>query len=248
MVLGVESSGLRGEITSALDDGAETAAGMANDEILMMPPGPRSGGPVTMLRFMLRNRLFRPRYLGAYARMFWHKVIRRRAYGKKLHTDGLAFIGKKVAIEVGPLAHIYLDRWCWVGNRCKLRAHGGFIRIGSKSVLGEEITFSAYEEISIGRECVIADRVMFIDFDHVTDDPEQAIRKQGLYSKPVRVGNNVWIGYGACILRGVTVGDGAIIGTNAVVTRDVPANAVVGGAPARVLRMREEPKRLRWQN
>jgi acetyltransferase-like isoleucine patch superfamily enzyme len=62
----------------------------------------------------------------------------------------------------------------------------------------------------------------------------------------VRVGNNVWIGYGACVLRGVTVGDNAVIGTNAVVTRDVPANAVVAGVPARILRMREEPGRMRF--
>jgi acetyltransferase-like isoleucine patch superfamily enzyme len=56
----------------------------------------------------------------------------------------------------------------------------------------------------------------------------------------------VWIGYGACILRGVTVGDNAIVGTGAVVTRDVPANAVVAGVPARVIRMREVPRRLRF--
>jgi acetyltransferase-like isoleucine patch superfamily enzyme len=60
------------------------------------------------------------------------------------------------------------------------------------------------------------------------------------------VGHNVWIGYGACILRGVTVGDNAIVGTGAVVTRDVPANAVVAGVPARVIRMREVPRRLRF--
>jgi acetyltransferase-like isoleucine patch superfamily enzyme len=218
------------------------------EPIVMPPPAPLHGGPITLLRFMVKNRLFRRRYLGSYSRMFWHKVVRRRAYGKKIHTDGICFIGKNVKIEIGPLAHVYLDRWSWVGNGTKLRAHGGFIRIGSKSVLGEEITFSTYEEISIGRECVIADRAMFIDFDHITADPEQAIRKQGLYSKPVRVGNNVWIGYGASILRGVTIGDGAVVGTNAVVTKDVPANAVVGGAPAKVLRMREAPERLHWQN
>jgi acetyltransferase-like isoleucine patch superfamily enzyme len=62
----------------------------------------------------------------------------------------------------------------------------------------------------------------------------------------VRVGHNVWIGYGACILRGVTIGDNAIVGTSAVVTRDVPANAVVAGIPARVVRMRGEPPTMRW--
>jgi acetyltransferase-like isoleucine patch superfamily enzyme len=60
------------------------------------------------------------------------------------------------------------------------------------------------------------------------------------------VGANVWVGYGACFLRGVTVGDNAIVGTNSVVTRDVPANAVVGGVPAKVIRMRETPQVLKW--
>lgn len=215
--------------------------------IEMHPAAPLQGGPLVLLRFMVKNRLFRARYLKSYVRMFNHRVVHRRSYGRKIHTDGLCFIGKDVKIEIGPLAHVYLDRWSWVGNRTKLRAHGGFIRIGSKSVLGEEITFSTYEEISIGRECIIADRVMFIDFDHIVADVERPIRKQGLYSKPVRVGNNVWIGYGASILRGVTIGDGAVIGTHAVVTKDVPANAIVGGVPARVLRMRDQPRQLTWK-
>ena len=80
-----------------------------------------------------------------------------------------------------------------------------------------------FQHVSIGRECVIADRVMLIDFDHGMVEVERPIRLQGIYKRDVRVGNNVWIGYGACILRGVTVGDNAVIGTNAVVTHDVPA-------------------------
>ena len=62
----------------------------------------------------------------------------------------------------------------------------------------------------------------------------------------MRVGNNVWIGYGACVLRGVSVGDNSIVGTNSVVTKDVPANAVVAGIPARIIRMREAPQQLHW--
>jgi acetyltransferase-like isoleucine patch superfamily enzyme len=93
---------------------------------------------------------------------------------------------------------------------------------------------------------VIADRAMFIDFDHGTVEVERPIRKQGIYKRDVDVGSNVWIGYGACVLRGVKVGDNAVIGSNAVVTADVPANAVVGGVPAKVIRMREAPKTLRW--
>ena len=94
---------------------------------------------------------------------------------------------------------------------------------------------------------MIADRAMFIDFDHGVVEVERPIRSQGIYKRDVEVGNNVWIGYGACILRGVSVGDNSMIGTNAVVTKDVPANAVVGGIPARIIRMREAPRELRWE-
>jgi acetyltransferase-like isoleucine patch superfamily enzyme len=76
--------------------------------------------------------------------------------------------------------------------------------------------------------------------------PPRPIRLQGIYKRDVVVGSNVWIGYGACILRGVSVGDNAVIGTNSVVTKDVPANAIVGGVPARIIRMREAPAQMRW--
>jgi acetyltransferase-like isoleucine patch superfamily enzyme len=112
--------------------------------------------------------------------------------------------------------------------------------------MGQECTISAYQRVRIGEQCVIADRAMFIDFDHGVVEVERPIRVQGIYKRDVEVGSNVWIGYGACILRGVRVGDNSIVGTNSVVTKDVPANAVVAGIPARVIRMREAPEELRW--
>ena len=112
--------------------------------------------------------------------------------------------------------------------------------------MGQECTISAYRRVRIGEQCVLADRAMFIDFDHGVVEVERPIRNQGIYMREVAVGSNVWVGYGACILRGVRVGDNSIVGTSAVVTRDVPANAVVAGVPARVVRMRETPETLRW--
>ena len=76
---------------------------------------------------------------------------------------------------------------------------------------------------------------------------QRPIRLQGIYKRDVVVGHNVWIGYGACILRGVTVGENSVIGTSAVLTRSFPANSVLAGVPARVIRMREEPRSLRWE-
>jgi acetyltransferase-like isoleucine patch superfamily enzyme len=193
---------------------------------------------------MAEKRMLTPRY----ARLVLG-LLRRRylsTYGRRLHLDGLAFIAPRVVIQIGRGGRLELGRWAWVGHGTKVRCHEGEVSIGAKSVLGQECTISAYQHVSIGRECVIADRVMLIDFDHGAAEVERPVRLQGIYKRDVRVGNNVWIGYGACILRGVTIGDNAIVGTSAVVTRDVPANAVVGGIPARVIRMRDEPRTLRW--
>jgi acetyltransferase-like isoleucine patch superfamily enzyme len=141
---------------------------------------------------------------------------------------------------------VRFGRFTWVGDGTKIRCHEGEVEIGPKTVLGQECTISAYRHVRIGEQCVIADRAMFIDFDHGAAEVERPVRVQGIYKRDVDVGSNVWIGYGACILRGVRVGDNAVIGTNSVVTRDVPANAVVGGVPARTIRMREAPTTLRW--
>ncbi len=73
--------------------------------------------------------------------------------------------------------------------------------------MGQECTISAYQHVSIGRECIIADRVMLIDFDHGVVEVDRPIREQGIYKRDVHVGHNVWIGYGACVLRGVSIGD-----------------------------------------
>jgi acetyltransferase-like isoleucine patch superfamily enzyme len=182
------------------------------------------------------------RYLRLVIRLAWLKLRFRR----RLQTDGIAFVGPGVSLEIGPTARVVLGRWSWIGHGCKIRAHEGEVRIGAKTVLGQECTISSYQRVSIGRECILADRVMLIDFDHGVVEVERPIRLQGIYKRDVRVGNNVWIGYGACLLRGVTVGDNAIVGTSSVVTKPVPDNAVVGGVPARLLRMRDEPQTLRW--
>ena len=209
------------------------------------PPAPRGGGPLTLLRFMRRHGMLTPKYARLILRLARRKYL--TPAGRRLKLDGLAFIGPKVVLQIGRGGCVELGRWSWVGHGTKIRCHEGVVSIGAKTVLGQECTVSAYQHVSIGRECVIADRVMLIDFDHGMVEVDRPIRHQGIYKRDVHVGHNVWIGYGACILRGVTVGDNAVIGTGAVVTKDVPANAVVGGIPARIIRMREEPRSMRFE-
>jgi acetyltransferase-like isoleucine patch superfamily enzyme len=224
------------EIAGPPPSGLEDATGIRT------APAPLHGGPLTLLRFMRRHGMLTPKYAWLVARL-----ARRKLFAPRLKLDGLAFIGPRVVLQIGRNAQIKLGRWSWIGHGTKIRCHEGTVEIGAKTVMGQECTISAFQHVSIGRECVIADRVMLIDFDHGMVEVERPVRLQGIYKRDVQVGNNVWIGYGACILRGVTVGDNAVVGTGAVVTKDVPANAVVAGVPARVIRMREAPQRMRFE-
>ncbi|HSF03304.1 MAG TPA: acyltransferase [Solirubrobacterales bacterium] len=199
---------------------------------------------VRLIRFLARNRMLTLRYARLAVRYARRRLL--TSAGWRWETDGLLFLGRGLQIQIGKRGRVRFGRFVWIGDGTKIRCHEGEVVIGDKTVLGQECTISAYKRVRIGEQCVIADRAMFIDFDHGTVEVERPIRQQGIYKRDVDVGSNVWIGYGACILRGVRVGDNAVIGTNAVVTADVPANAVVGGVPAKVLRMREAPKTLRW--
>lgn len=197
-----------------------------------------------MIRFLARNQMLNHRYARLLWRYLWRRWLTRA--GRRWATDGPVFFGRGLELEISPRGRVRFGRFVWIGDRTKIRCHEGEVEIGRKTVIGQECTFSAYQQVRIGEQCVIADRAMFIDFDHGVVEVERPIRLQGIYKRDVEVGSNVWIGYGACILRGVRVGDNSVVGTNAVVTKDVPANAVVGGVPARVLRMREAPAQLRW--
>ena len=206
------------------------------------PPPPLHGGPLTFLRFAAAHNMLRLGYVPLIVRWGWLKL----RWRGRLRTDGLCFVCPGVKFQIGRTATVTLGRWSWLGHRCKVRAHEGHVSIGAKSVLGQECTISAYQHIAIGRECIIADRVMMIDFDHGMVEVERPIREQGIYKRDVNVGHNVWIGYGACVLRGVSVGNNSVIGTNAVVTYDVPDNAIVAGVPARIIRMRAAPRTFVW--
>ena len=206
-------------------------------------PEPLHGGPLALLRFMRANNMLNRHYALLLARY----VLLKLRFGKRLQTEGICFVCPRVRLEIGRGATLRIGRWAWIGHGSKIRVHEGEVSIGAKTVMGQECTISAYQHVCIGRECIVADRVMLIDFDHGVVEVERPIRLQGIYKRDIRVGHNVWIGYGACVLRGVTIGNNSIVGTSAVVTQDVPENAVVAGVPARVIRMREAPRSMRWE-
>ena len=224
-----------------MQPGPDTLAPAAPE--IRRAPAPLHGGPLAFLRFARSHGMANPRYARLLLRWAWLKL----RWRGRLRTDGVCFVGPGVTFEIGPDAMVHLGRWSWIGHGCKIRAHEGEVHVGAKTVLGQECTISAFQHVSIGRECIVADRVMFIDFDHGVVDVDRPVREQGIYKRDVRVGHNVWIGYGACILRGARIGDNCVVGTDAIVTKDVPDDAVVAGVPARVVRMRAHPRTLRWR-
>lgn len=107
---------------------------------------------------------------------------------------------------------------------------GAKLEIGSGRT-NRDVDITCFNSIKIGNNVLISKGVMIRDSDNHT------VLKEGYrQSKPIVIGNNVWIGMRAVILKGVTIGDGAIVAAGAVVTKNVPANTVVGGVPAKVIR------------
>lgn len=142
-----------------------------------------------------------------------------------------------------PNLHMYF------GDNCSINGYSTFgaaaindnpiLVVGNNTTLAYEVTISVGERVEIGDNCLIADRVFIADNHGHPVDPERRRQMTKVFPeeiKPVKIGNNVWIGYQSVILRGVTIGDNSIVGANSVVTKDVPPNTVVAGNPAAIVR------------
>lgn len=112
--------------------------------------------------------------------------------------------------------------------------YGDNIRLGARAFVNANSVFLDCAEIVIGDDFQCGPGVQLLTPEHPLDARE---RRSGLESaRPIRLGHDVWIGGGAIVLAGVTVGDRVVIGAGAVVTRDVPSDVVVAGNPARVIK------------
>ena len=108
------------------------------------------------------------------------------------------------------------------------------ITIGDGVVISRGVNLVAMAGIFIGAGSMIGENSSIRDANHILEG-DKPIRNSGHEAQAVNIGREVWIGRGAAILAGVTIGDKATVGANAVVTHDVPAGTVVGGVPARPL-------------
>ena len=109
---------------------------------------------------------------------------------------------------------------------------GKNIKVGKNVFINACCKFQDQGGIEIGNGVLIGHNVTLATLNH----DERPEFRQNIYPKPIKIGDNVWIGSNATILQGVIIGDGAIIGANAVVTKDVPENMIVAGIPAKIIR------------
>lgn len=145
-----------------------------------------------------------------------------------------------VGVVIQGFRHICLGSGVGLNRHSSLYATRGKIIIGNNVFLGDFSSINANDSvITIGNDVAIGPMTLIQGANHAFDSLDIPIVKQGHVPSFVTIENNVWIGAHCTILPGVTIHQGAVIAAGAVVSKDVPANAVVGGVPAKVLKYRQ---------
>jgi acetyltransferase-like isoleucine patch superfamily enzyme len=170
-------------------------------------------------------------------RLVYTSLVRRRfaVWGHKSRVEFPVKLNAPHLVAVGDNVHICEHSWL---NATDDSGNGRpTLRIGDGTYIGRFAHINAWRNVTIGRNVLIADRVFISDCEHNYSDTNRPIRLQGdSFVGAVTLEDGCWIGIGAVILPGVTVGRNAVVGANAVVTKNVPDCAVVGGIPARLIK------------
>lgn len=151
------------------------------------------------------------------------KLSINKGWTRKDPFCSLFFMADGAVLEVRKAFDIYSGAKIYINKNAKLILGSGYIN--------HNINLSCFERIEIGEGVVISENVTIRD-----SDDYEIIGNNKSITQPIKIGNHVWVGMNVTILKGVTIGDGAIIAAGAVVNKDVPANTLVGGVPAKVIK------------
>ncbi|RJG17416.1 acyltransferase [Alcanivorax profundi] len=159
-------------------------------------------------------------------------------------TPGVS-VSRGVRVSAGCLVRVtdggsvYLGRSVFLSKNVKIIAQGGVVNIGDDSFVGDSSIITAKESIVIGKKSLIAERVTIRDQDHNIYGREGVpISDSGFNVEPILIENDVWLCAGSVITKGVSVGEGAVVGANSVATKNVEPRTIVGGIPAKRIRER----------
>lgn len=147
-------------------------------------------------------------------------------------------------IEIGDGVLIMPGAWLSVVEEHRGRRYEPRLRIGDRASLGRDMVIACIGLVEIGADVLTGDRVFIGDTYHDFRDPNTPVGRQHMVDpRPVRIGRGAFLGLGAIVLPGVTIGENGYVGAGAVVTEDVPDRCVVVGNPARVIRRWDDAAR-----
>lgn len=133
---------------------------------------------------------------------------------------------------------ITIGKYCEIHSYARIMTYGGKIQIGDYCSVNPYSILYGIGGLNIGSMVRIAAHVVIIPANHGIYEIDVPIMQQDIEYLPIRINDNVWIGAGAKILGGVTIGSGAVIGAGAVITKNVPENGIAVGVPAKVIAIR----------
>jgi acetyltransferase-like isoleucine patch superfamily enzyme len=163
----------------------------------------------------------------------WARVVSLRITQPGVAVGFDSYIGPACDVRCAPGASIRLDAVV-VSRGVRLEAGQGACLDLAADLVGENSVIVARERISVGRGSMLGEMTIMRDQDHVVDS-ETPFGAMAYVTAPIVIGRDVWVAARATILRGVTIGDGAVVAAAAVVNSDVPSGTKVGGIPARPL-------------
>lgn len=191
------------------------------------------------LGLLLRSKLY-PTLLGRCGRgsVFGANVVLRHPH--KIRTGAGLVADDNVVLDAkGTTNHgIDIGDQVFIGRNTIIYCQNGDISIGDNSNIGSNCQVFSSGQCVIGANVLIAAYVYVVGGGHNFEDDDTPVIGQERVARGITIGDGVWIGAGVKILDGVTVGKDAILAAGSVVTQDVPAGAIVGGIPAKVLRQR----------
>lgn len=147
----------------------------------------------------------------------------------------LFYVGAAADIRIERRARLCMGREVRLMRDCSLHL-AGRLTVGDGVFFNRGCHLVAHEALAIGDHCLFGEGVSIHDESHLVGRDDAPIAERGFRTSPIAIGRNVWVGAKATILQGVTIGDNAVIGAHALVNRDVPANSLAVGVPARVAR------------